>query len=120
MMEDVGRSRSRWRRACLAVGALWAVTVVGAAYLLVDQGVTASYQAASADYLARDFATLACLAPAAGTSRAAVLAELRRQNPTELITADDSVVGLDGLRFHFGADGRLRAVTSANAARAGT
>jgi hypothetical protein len=111
--QDVRRSRARWRRASVALLALLLVAVGWAAYALLDQGVTLTYERDSYDHLRRDVDVLARLAPVApgGVSRGQLLDVLRRQHPGALITASDSTVGIGQLEFHFGADGRLRAVS---------
>ena len=111
-MEGVARSRARWRRVCLALAALWLLTVLWAIYGLIDQGVTLTHQGESRRHLTEDLGVLADLAPAVagGVRRGEVLAALRRRHPTALITATDSTVGIGQLEFRFGPDGRLRAV----------
>lgn len=111
-MTDPAPGRRRWRRAFLTLVAVWLVTVAGAAYALVDQGVTLTHHDAGFRDMARDFRVLLRAAPALGGSvtRTAVLTTLRRQQPDALITATDSTVRTGGLTFRFGPDDRLRAV----------
>lgn len=109
---DVALGRARWRRAFFALLALWALTVAWAAYALLDQGVTLTYQGESYRSLREDLAVLTRLAPVAapGVRRGELLEALRGQHPRAVITASDSTVGIGQLEFRFGPDGRLRAV----------
>ena len=109
---DLARSRRQWRRAFIALFVVWLCTLGAAAYGLIDQAVTLTYQGVSHKELVEDAGILARLAPAAAptATRETVLSALRRQNPKAFITSDDSTVGIGQLRFVFGADGRLRAI----------
>jgi hypothetical protein len=109
---DLARSRRQWRRGFFALLVVWLCTLGAAAYALLDQGVTLTYQGVSHADLVQDAGILARLAPvvAPTATRETVLSTLRRQHPSAFITADDSTVGIGQLRFVFGATGRLQAI----------
>ena len=119
-MTDVARSRQRWRLLSFALLALCLLTLGGAAYAVLDQGVTLTYQAEGRRALAEDLAVLVTAAPAMGSdvTRPSLLATLRRQHPTALITATDSTVGIGRLEFYFAPDGRLRRIAHPDLAAA--
>jgi hypothetical protein len=105
-------NRARWRAGFFILLSLWGLTVLGAGYALLDHGVTDTYGAVGREYMTRDLGVALRLMPAlsAGTRRDDVLASLRRLNPTALISATDTTVGIEQLTFRFDRAGRLIAV----------
>ena len=111
-MDDITRSRARWRRAFVVLLVVWLLTAGGSLYALMDQGVSLTYQSEGYRALEQDLSVLSNLAPtlAKDITREQVLSTLRRQHPAALIVATDSSVGIGGLEFRFGAEGRLQTV----------
>jgi hypothetical protein len=110
----VAGHRNRWRIAFFILLVVWLLSVVTSGYFILDQGITQTYARVSYDDTRHSLTIVERLLPAiqGRNQRGAVLELLRDQNQRALIVATDSTVEIEGLVFRFGADGRLRAVSS--------
>jgi hypothetical protein len=115
-MADSFSGGSAWRRAFFLVLGLWIFTLLGGAYLILDQSVTGSYSEDSYRSDREDFAILMKLAPTLrlGASKADVLSTLRGQNPEALINATEQQVTTGHLVFAFDDTNRLVSVQHAH------
>ena len=102
---------TKWKWAFFISIAVSAIVFVIMAYGLLDQSITITYMSEGYEKTERDLKRLATIFPN-DYDKKDILFLLRKKNPDAFIVENDCTVQLNGLRFEFDGNGRLKNINT--------